>query len=1078
MWERSRFVLAAAALSSLVAWQPAGAGDRPAVLIAAAPSGMEYQIVDCLLAGQVRRVGSKMTYLSPRRALKTTAGDCETRGGEYVAFDRADYRTALMVWQQEADGGGAEAQYQVAEIYERGLGTQPNYALAASWYRKSADQGFSKAAVNLGRLYEQGLLGAADLNQAGQWYQKALGLPGDAFERLQKPEMERLQARIASQEQEIGQLRGELDRLNKELDGARGDLRRRSDEMTRERRRLEAARREVEQRKLQLAALADGDARAELEARLKAREGDLSRQKSEVEQLRSDVAKLKSESDRQAKLAEDASRQAKGQGDSAEEVERQKQAMRRLEAALAERTQSFEQAREELTQKEQQAANHRQRLEQLQRDLGAQGSASQARLEEERAQRQALERQLAERAATLGAQSGEVGTLRAEIARLAADSGEMQKRFQRDLQQAVGQASGAQAGVIERLRAEIAKADEDSRQRTAALEEARRVLADKDETALQYRKRVAELEQKMAQPRADQTQMARDRDELATQVRKLKEREDELAVRNEDIQRLRDSVRQASGSAASRQAELVRELDRVQGVSRTQAEELEQQRLQLATNDARLRERVTALDTARRQVAERDTQVQELNKRMAALQETVAQKSVGDDTLKTYKAQLAEAESNLKARTAETEKRDRELAALNSKVQKLEAAQSAQSQKVQGAQQSAGISLGSAPASGQEGQGPVIELIDPPIVATRARVQFRMALGAERTVAAKVTSTGGLKSVTMNDRRVEMDKDGLYRTEVPRMRSAADKVNIRIAAEDMAGRKSEFSISLLADERPASPGTGRPEAALTTISEPPAAKVDPAIFGRYFGLLIGNDNYAHWTPLKNAAADARSVSEVLTKRYGFRTTVLINATRSDILRALNQFRQSLTEKDNFLLYYAGHGHLDTTLNRGYWIPVNAATDETTEWLQTFEINDQLKLMSAKQVLVISDSCYAGTLSRASLAKLQPGLSSEGRMDMLRTLSGKRTRTAMSSGGVKPVLDSGAGQHSVFAGALLEVLRENDDFLESDRLHAGLKAKVIAVAAGAGVEQIPTHEPIHMAGHEGGDFIFVSPRLIN
>jgi Sel1 repeat len=268
MWVQSRFVLAAgaAALVVAIAGQPAGAQrSEPETLLAAAPSGMEYQIVDCLLSGQVRRVGSKMTYMTPRRALKTTAGDCETRGGEYVAFDRADYRTALMVWQQEADGGSAEAQYQVGEIYERGLGTQPNYMMAAAYYRKAADQGFSKAAVNLGRIYEQGLLGSPDLNEAGKWYQKALGLSPDAFERLQKPEMERLQGRIAEQEKEIGQLRGELDRLNKELQGARGDLRRRSEEITRERGKLDQARREVEQRKLQLAALADADARTELE---------------------------------------------------------------------------------------------------------------------------------------------------------------------------------------------------------------------------------------------------------------------------------------------------------------------------------------------------------------------------------------------------------------------------------------------------------------------------------------------------------------------------------------------------------------------------------------------------------------------------------------------------------------------------------------------------------------------------------------------------------------------------------------------------------------------------------------------
>jgi len=43
-------------------------------------------IVDCLVLGKSRKLGSQMTYLSARRPIRTTAGDCEIRGGEYVAL--------------------------------------------------------------------------------------------------------------------------------------------------------------------------------------------------------------------------------------------------------------------------------------------------------------------------------------------------------------------------------------------------------------------------------------------------------------------------------------------------------------------------------------------------------------------------------------------------------------------------------------------------------------------------------------------------------------------------------------------------------------------------------------------------------------------------------------------------------------------------------------------------------------------------------------------------------------------------------------------------------------------------------
>jgi hypothetical protein len=56
-----------------------------------APSAPEsYEVVTCLLPGQVRQLGTQMTYLSERRPVRTTIEDCTIRGGEYVAGDRAN----------------------------------------------------------------------------------------------------------------------------------------------------------------------------------------------------------------------------------------------------------------------------------------------------------------------------------------------------------------------------------------------------------------------------------------------------------------------------------------------------------------------------------------------------------------------------------------------------------------------------------------------------------------------------------------------------------------------------------------------------------------------------------------------------------------------------------------------------------------------------------------------------------------------------------------------------------------------------------------------------------------------------
>lgn len=138
----------------------------------------DLYIVDCLLPGQVRKLGN-MTYLTPRRPVRTTAKDCSIRGGEYVAYDRANYRSALRVWLGRAKAGDAKAQNYVGEIFEKGLGRAPDYVSAAAWYRKAADQGYARAEINLGYLYEKGLGVKQDLATGLNWYRRASGLSGD-----------------------------------------------------------------------------------------------------------------------------------------------------------------------------------------------------------------------------------------------------------------------------------------------------------------------------------------------------------------------------------------------------------------------------------------------------------------------------------------------------------------------------------------------------------------------------------------------------------------------------------------------------------------------------------------------------------------------------------------------------------------------------------------------------------------------------------------------------------------------------------------------------------------------------------
>lgn len=191
---------------------------------------------------------------------------------------------------------------------------------------------------------------------------------------------------------------------------------------------------------------------------------------------------------------------------------------------------------------------------------------------------------------------------------------------------------------------------------------------------------------------------------------------------------------------------------------------------------------------------------------------------------------------------------------------------------------------------------------------------------------------------------------------------------------------------------------------------------------------------------------------------------MLNSTRYDIVTAFGRLRAETEPGDNVLIYYAGHGHLDRDTESGYWLPVDAEPDNEANWLANESITRGLRAMPAKHVMVIADSCYSGTLVRAAPVGLKTGAE---RTAWLRRMAEKRTRTALVSGGLEPVMDGGGGGHSVFAKALLDILGGNAEVLDGHSLFTELSRLVVVNA-----EQTPQYSDVRNAGHEGGEFLFV------
>lgn len=245
-------------------------------------------------------------------------------------------------------------------------------------------------------------------------------------------------------------------------------------------------------------------------------------------------------------------------------------------------------------------------------------------------------------------------------------------------------------------------------------------------------------------------------------------------------------------------------------------------------------------------------------------------------------------------------------------------------------------------------------------------------------------------------------------------------------------------------------------------------------FGRYYAIVIGNQNYQSIESLETPKYDAARAARILADRYGFTVSILEDANDITMLKAINDLNAVLKPEDNLLIYYAGHGaRLQSGRSEaGYWLPVNAdAPPKDTFWVPNEQITGHLGRLPAKRVLVVADSCYAGLLSTdPSYLFLNDKVAYS--KDYIKFKLPKRARLLLSSGGDKPVLDEGSGGNSVFARAFLDELESNQGILSSPELFSRIRKRVEIAAQKNKFVQTPEFKSIKGAGHEVGDFFFV------
>ncbi len=247
----------------------------------------------------------------------------------------------------------------------------------------------------------------------------------------------------------------------------------------------------------------------------------------------------------------------------------------------------------------------------------------------------------------------------------------------------------------------------------------------------------------------------------------------------------------------------------------------------------------------------------------------------------------------------------------------------------------------------------------------------------------------------------------------------------------------------------------------------------PFVNGVYRALIVGNDAYQdkhnRWPQLETAVTGARAVAQILNQHYGFDDIeILENATRRDTLKALEKLSKRALPNDSVLVYYAGHGFLDLESTRGFWVPIDAEGVDNTTFLRNSTIRDELSTIAsrARHTLLISDSCFSGTLLRRGTRSISGGEASE---SYFRKVSTKKSVQIIAAGGVEFVDDNyRASGHSPFTYFLLNELKNNDREL----LTVSELSNSVSIAVANNVDQVPESGVLQGAGDELGEFIFI------
>lgn len=232
--------------------------------------------------------------------------------------------------------------------------------------------------------------------------------------------------------------------------------------------------------------------------------------------------------------------------------------------------------------------------------------------------------------------------------------------------------------------------------------------------------------------------------------------------------------------------------------------------------------------------------------------------------------------------------------------------------------------------------------------------------------------------------------------------------------------------------------------------------------GKYYALIIGVSEYEdpQITDLDGLPVrDASLLSWILTEKYSFEeedVMLMKNPKRTDILRVFDWLSNTVTNRDNLLIFYAGHGFYDEKTELGYWLPADAESEFTANWIYNDVLVANLKRIQSKHTLLVSDACFSGSIFKTRALIKDAPTAFQKKYELA-------SRKAITSGILKTVPNK-----SVFFKYFADRLERNSEvYMSASQLFQSIE---IPVANNS--PNTPQYGDIQNVGDEGGDFIFI------